>query len=124
MYRARHVSGRRPFGTISLLVALAMVVAAFIAVPLVGAGEAEGPSKVWICHFEDNHVNPNTSGQFAWPDGDWVLNYRVDMPRQNQINYCEVQRGGELLIVSVNSAKGHRLQLTERISDYPDGFKG
>lgn len=50
------------------------------------------------------------------------------MPYQNQIDYCETDRGGNLLIVSVNAAndetRGHRVQLSDRIAGYPDGYRG
>ena len=88
------------------------------------------PNKVWICHFADNHTADHTwSGGGTTLDGDWVLGYQVGMPLSNQVTYCEVTHGGNLLLVSVNAAsdddtKGHKVQLHDRTFGYPDGYKG
>lgn len=122
MYRARHALGRRPLGRISLLLALAMVVAAFAVGPLAGAGETEGPQKVAICHF-DGHEAGTTfgSGDFT---GDYVVLYGANGPSPR---YCEETLGdyaGEMIIVSVKSLAGHRVEGLDRVAGYPDGWKG
>ena len=143
MSLGKHAVGRRPFGRLALLLALAMVVSAFAVGPLVGADEP--PKKVWLCHFDTNHeaVQPyaddrNGTAPGFWTvgagveggtflTGDYIVRYNTNWAsswgtpeglNSGQIALCH-GNGGEFIAVSVNAlgeenVKGHQAQLQAR----------
>ena len=134
--------------------ALTMVFGLLAGYAGVGVEEAEGPKKVWLCHFEDNNheaMEPygddrNGSNPGFWTvkdageylTGDYVVRYNATMYpgvpaglNPGQVALCEGNYG-EFILVSVNAVgteeevRGHRAQLVSRNvpGDYPDGWKG
>ena len=78
MSLGKHADGRRPFGRLALLLALAMVVSAFVVGPLVGADEP--PKKVWLCHFDTNHqaVQPYADDRNGSDRGFWTVEKDIE----------------------------------------------
>ena len=107
-----------------LMAAVALIAMAVLVVPMVVLAvppTADGPSKVAICHFDGHEYGSVfvTVGDES-VDGDYVIVYGTEGPTAT---FCN-SSGGEMIIVSVNALGGHRVQLTDRLAAYPDGWKG
>lgn len=116
--------------SIVLLFVMSLLTVMVVAVPA-GANGADGPKKVWLCHFEDNHHEaPTVNGEYGddrngalpgfWtvktagqPDeylrGDYIVRYNTTsypgIPaglNPGQVGLCEGNYGS-FSLVSVNS---------------------
>ena len=139
MNRSTRVRGivRKRQITVGLSV-IAMAVALVAVAALAKPPAADGPDKVWVCHFPGHEAGVAWSGGGATLDGDYVVAWLDVMPLPAQVTYCEEgvgvasPGGGNLILVSVNSLDGHRAQLQDRLDPdpvtatdpYPDGYKG
>jgi hypothetical protein len=101
-----------------LIAAVAMLVVALPVAASAGKPPADGPNKVWICHF-DGHSSDSWTGGGTTLDGDWVITHLDGTPTARQFELCEDEKGGNLILVSVNAMDGHGAQLQDRTSSYP-----
>lgn len=149
--RSREKGSVRMRRSIVLLFVVSLLAVMVAAVPA-GANGADGPKKVWLCHFEDNNHNApvpyaddrNGDAPGFWGptpddeylDGDYMVRYNTEsyagIPaglNPGQVGLCEGNLG-EFILVSVNSLgsdedeRGHRAQNLFRLDTYPNGWKG
>lgn len=142
MSQGRHVAsrtrtGRVNWGTLGLVFGLFLT----MSLPVSATDGWGDPNKVWICHLEDHTSSETWSGGGTTLTGDWVLAWNDAMlngyPNPAQVTYCENPTDysrdgdpGKLILISVKAlgdetdVRGHGAQLTDRISGYPDGYKG
>src|SRR3990172_5133199 len=127
MNRSTRVRGivRKRQITVGLSV-IAMAVALVAVAALAKPPAADGPDKVWVCHFPGHEAGAEWPGPSSTTlDGDYVVAYAEGMPLPTQVNYCEEgvgvasPGGGNLILVSVNSLDGHRAQLQDRLDPDP-----
>lgn len=140
--------------TLTLLMAVSAALATMLMATAGADPTTEGPNKVWLCHFEDNHtatqpytddrngtepgfwtVDPATTSfanELEYLDGDYIVRWNPTASGLNsgQVALC-TGNGGTFELVSVKAIssfdetpRGHRAQNLGATTTYPDGYKG
>lgn len=112
----------------AMVIALAMsTMAVSVANDDVGYGD---PNKVWLCHFDGHEIDEPYEANAGTITGDYIIQWSGPVADDGYPSDFCANLGGNPILVSVNSVgddsdvRGHGAQFTNRISDYPNGYKG